>query len=212
MPTEQKLLLHAAQTLWKDKGYYSGKIDGIDGPLTETASNLYEREITNRIISPVSSPNDTPNEIEEELNDLYGRPGENLVTFSVPYPLKLSWELHTTVSRITLNKYVKDSALEALENVLRIYGSDIDRLNLDVYGGSYNLRKKRGGTSWSTHAWGIAVDFDPDHNQLDWDSEKAAFSRSEYTDWWNIWYNRGWYGLGPEKNFDWMHIQKAKPQ
>jgi D-alanyl-D-alanine carboxypeptidase len=34
------------------------------------------------------------------------------------------------------------------------------------YGGGFIFRPVRGATGISLHAWGIAWDFDPDHNQL----------------------------------------------
>jgi hypothetical protein len=34
------------------------------------------------------------------------------------------------------------------------------------YGGVYNFRKKRGGTSYSLHAYGAAIDLDADDNSF----------------------------------------------
>jgi hypothetical protein len=42
----------------------------------------------------------------------------------------------------------------------------------------------RGGSAWSIHSWGAAVDLDPDINQLKWSKPKATFSRPEYR--WNV--------------------------
>ena len=91
------------------------------------------------------------------------------------------------------------------------YGeSKIRELRLDLYGGSFVKRKKRGGSTWSTHAWGIAVDFDPDKNQLQWGRDRAYFARPEYNDWWACWEAEGWVSLGKVANYDWMHIQAAR--
>ncbi len=91
------------------------------------------------------------------------------------------------------------------------YGeAEIARLRLDVYGGCYNPRKKRGGSTWSTHAWAVALDFDPANNRLRWGRDKASFARPDYDAWWNIWENEGWVSLGRVKNFDWMHVQAVK--
>ena len=68
----------------------------------------------------------------------------------------------------------------------------------------------RGGTRWSTHAWGIAIDYDPDRNQLKWGRDRAAFARPEYDAWWRLWEEEGWVSLGRTRNYDWMHVQAAK--
>jgi len=64
----------------------------------------------------------------------------------------------------------------------------------------------RGGSKWSTHGWGIAIDYDSDGNQLKWGSCKAAFAKAQYDDWWGIWEEEGWLSLGQAKNYYWMHI------
>lgn len=65
----------------------------------------------------------------------------------------------------------------------------------------------RGGTQWSTHSWGIAVDFDPARNRLRWGRDHAAFAHPIYNEWWRCWEEEGWVSLGRRRNFDWMHIQ-----
>ena len=87
--------------------------------------------------------------------------------------------------------------------------SDI-KLRLDRWGGCLNVRKMRGGSSWSMHAWGIAIDFDPDRNQLKWGRDRAVFARPDYDAWWRCWEDEGWTSLGRTKNYDWMHVQAAR--
>ncbi len=98
-----------------------------------------------------------------------------------------------------------------LYQVHRHYGTDgIRDLRLDLYGGGFNMREKRGGTSLSTHAWGIAFDFDPGRNKLRWDRSRAAFAGPAYEPWWGFWEAEGWVSLGRSKNYDWMHVQAAR--
>jgi hypothetical protein len=78
-----------------------------------------------------------------------------------------------------------------------------------MFGGCLNVRKMRGGSAWSIHSWGAAIDLDPDNNQLKWASPKATFSKKEYEPFWKIVEAEGWTSLGRRRNYDWMHFQAA---
>lgn len=60
------------------------------------------------------------------------------------------------------------------------------------------------------HSWGIAIDYDPDRNQLQWGRDRAVFAGPDYDAWWQFWEEEGWTSLGRTRNFDWMHVQAAK--
>jgi hypothetical protein len=66
-----------------------------------------------------------------------------------------------------MHEKVAASATRVLSKALAHYGLDqLSALNLDVTGGCFNDRVMKGGTRPSMHSRGIAIDFDPDHNQL----------------------------------------------
>ena len=67
----------------------------------------------------------------------------------------------------------------------------------------------RGGSRKSTHAWGIAVDLDPENNRLRWGCDRALFARNEYKAFWEIVEDHGATSLGRSANYDWMHFQFA---
>jgi hypothetical protein len=68
----------------------------------------------------------------------------------------------------------------------------------------------RGGSSWSMHAWGIAVDIDPERNSLYTTWKNAQMSKPEYEKFVQFWYDEGAINLGKERDFDPMHFQFAK--
>jgi len=151
-----------------------------------------------------------PAQNEAKLNAFYGAVGKNQTVITVPYTHVLAWEPQTKLTRISCNEKVAKSVQQVIEAVLAHYGKDgIHDLGLDLFGGCLNVRKMRGGTSWSMHSWGIALDYDPDNNQLKWGRDRATFAKPAYEKWWSIWEGAGWCSLGRRKNYDWMHVQAA---
>ena len=125
--------------------------------------------------------------------------------------MKIAWNKTQKIKRFSCHERVADSVGRILKRTHEHYGDKkISELGLDLFGGCLNVRKMRGGSKWSTHAWGIAIDWDPERNQLRWNDEKANFARPIYEEWWRIWEDEGWVSLGRQRNFDWMHIQAAK--
>jgi hypothetical protein len=144
----------------------------------------------------------------------YGQPNESgtyLTTIKLPYPMRIAWDLDTKVTKMRCHKMVADAFLSVFNELLAHYGYErIVELGIDLYGGCFNYRKMRGGTSWSTHAFGIAIDLDPARNTLKETSKTARFARPEYKAMIDIFYKHGFISLGKEKNYDWMHFQIAK--
>lgn len=142
----------------------------------------------------------------------YGTPtitgADYLVTLDLPYPMRLAWDLDTKVNKIRCHKLVKDKLKSVFDDLLSAYGYEqIVDLGIDLFGGCFAFRKMRGGSSWSKHSWGIAIDLDPVRNQLKETSVTARFARPEYTPMIDIFYNHGFISLGKEKNYDWMHFE-----
>jgi hypothetical protein len=80
---------------------------------------------------------------------------------TLPAPLKLSWNT-SRVSIIACH-------VEMVPMFSGVFGEIYANGHWDLlrnYGGIYNARQTRGGTKWSTHAWGIAVDLNTDTNQM----------------------------------------------
>lgn len=156
-----------------------------------------------------------PNETRDQsaLWEAYGDPLDfsNIVAVRSPYPLTLAFPPYGPRRDFHVHWKVADSLGSILQRVLEVYGrSDIARLGLDKFGGDHVDRPMRGTDRWSMHAWGIAIDFDPANNRYAWSKERARFAGPDYADWWRIWQAAGWYSLGMERDFDWMHVQAAR--
>jgi len=145
----------------------------------------------------------------------YGKPNETgegyLTTILLPYPMKLAWDLDTKVSKMRCHKLAAEAFLNVFNDLLAHYGlKEIERLGIDLFGGCFNYRKMRGGSSWSKHAWGIAIDLDPARNKLKETAKTARFARPEYQKMIDIFYRHGFISLGIEKGYDWMHFELRK--
>jgi len=148
----------------------------------------------------------------QQITKKYGIPNETgrgyLVKIELPYPMRIAWDTDTTVTTIMCHKLVADKLKSVFVDILDEYGyKKIKELGIDLFGGCFNYRKMRNGSSWSMHAWGIAVDLDPARNTLKETSKTARFARPEYKPMIDIFYKHGFESLGVEKNFDWMHFQ-----
>lgn len=213
-------------------GLYYGRIDGINGPKTKqaikkfqsihpplevdgiagkkTLAYLFPSQIKARG-DAIRASNFHKYPLQSDIRSFYGRIGRNQTKLVLPYKMKLAWDLDVKISKFTCHKKVVEDLGSIFEQTLKHYGKDaIQELGLDLFGGCLNVRKMRGGSSYSTHSWGIAVDLDPARNQLKWGKDKANFANDEYLPFWKIVEDHGAVSLGREKNFDWMHFQFAR--
>ena len=150
---------------------------------------------------------------QKEIYRVFGDPLDDsyLVKVETPWTLRLAWKPQLTRNHLWAHKKVAHSLGTVLSQVARAYSiGDIRRLGLDQFGGDHIDRNLRGARRWSLHAWGIAFDFDPAHNRYKWDHRRARFAGPEYRAWWDAWEAAGWYSLGRNHDYDWMHIQALR--
>lgn len=207
------------QLLAQEKDIEVGVIDGYWGTLTDHAFDTLEH-IDEHVAPPApwrdeepstANPNKWPSQSQADLERFYGKVGENQARIQLPYTHKLAWDKTKKVNSFPCHEKVHDSMKRVLQRTLDHYGPErIQELRLDLWGGCLNVRKKRGGNTYSMHSWGIACDYDPERNRLKWGRDRAAFARPEYDMWWKLWEEEGWVSLGRAKNYDWMHVQAAR--
>jgi len=215
-------LLAAKQQICKNAGIEIGKVDGLMGPQTRYAFEVW----TARLIGDKSIETWRDKETDDALDPLpikstwprqadvqktFGKVGENQTMLEIPYPFRIAWDRKKTVSRISIHEKVADSACRVLNRVADAFTHEQrQNLGFDLFGGCLNVRKMRGGSSYSMHSWGIALDFDPERNQLKWGRDKARLAQADCDLFWKLWEEEGWISLGRARNYDWMHIQAAR--
>ena len=150
----------------------------------------------------------------KEIIKIFGQPnqqGSYLTTITLPYPMRLAWDKNTKVTTMRCHKLVANDFVNVFEEILEHYGYEkIVELGIDLFGGCFNFRQMRGGSDYSRHSWGIAIDLDPERNQLKESKKTARFARPEYKPMIDIFYKYGFIGLGVEKDYDWMHWEKSE--
>lgn len=93
----------------------------------------------------------------------------NLVRVPVPWHMVLAWDKHVSCGAIQFHEKAAPALARVLAALWEAANHDQARINeagLNLFGGSFNYRVKRGLSSLSVHAFGAAVDFDPGRNGL----------------------------------------------
>jgi|ERR1035437_6023875 hypothetical protein len=100
----------------------------------------------------------------------FGKPGSNLIPIIPPF--QMYYDSHP-IKTITVNKKIATALLLVFNEILDKCGHDqkaIDAIGASAYGGCYNYRPIRGSSNLSNHAFGAAIDIDP--NDLPMGSNK----------------------------------------
>ena len=146
-------------------------------------------------------------EDQAKVDAILGPPGEDggfsppFETVDLPAKLPLAWDNSASVSSIKVHPAIACEARVALEKVFK--AGFWDKL---IFGGTYVPRKARGGSFFSVHSWGVAVDLNPDENQLSWGRDRAQFAQPEFSPLMDIFEAAGFFSTGRSKNYEWGHF------
>lgn len=228
--TDARRVIGAVQRVLDMRGYEPGLIDGYAGHNTQEALTTWlgdrvgsdsevrrDREppaLVETVIRVRSSVEQLRYPVQADLENFYGPRGSAAATrgkVTLPIPFYLSWNVEERITGFSCHEKVAVPFQRIFEEAVRHYGeSEYRRLRLDLYGGCFNNRAMRGGSKASTHAYGVAIDLDPERNQLRWDDKRASFAKPEYIPFWNIVVSHGATPAGYAWNGDWMHFQFAR--
>ena len=174
--------------------------DGFWGPRSIATCKAYLRSLM-----PVNNPWPSPD--QTSLRRFYGEPGDEskLVTLVFPYPTYYDGKLIRTTR---CHDKCAHSLLRILTAIGKGFGHRRDVMEeAEDYGGCYNFRLKRGGTSYSLHAYGAAIDLDADDNTFrdSWPmrGDMPLEIMEEFA-------KEGWVSAGAFWGYDSMHHQATR--
>jgi hypothetical protein len=224
------------QTALNAKGYGPLKVDGNIGPATKAAIKKFQAAnnlmpdgiagtktraalglkppvnrdaVLKKAPKSLDSQKDWPR--QQDVVEFFGTPANPRCTAGKVVPPVAMYYGKQVVRSFACHELVEKPMQTIFDETVRHFGeAEFRRLRLDQFSGCFNPRKMRGGSSWSMHSWGIAVDLDQANNQLNWGRDKALFAKPEYIPFWNIVEGQGALSLGRARNFDWMHFQFAR--
>ncbi|ORE85306.1 M15 family metallopeptidase [Aurantimonas sp. 22II-16-19i] len=176
----------------------------------ETAKAVEHREPSEAEIQKIALVGNTwPR--QSGVPSFYGAVGTRQTRIEIPFDMFLAWDKGHRCRTVTLHEKVAPSAERVLQRVAQLYSAqERADLGINLFAGSLNVRRMRGGSSYSMHSWGIAIDFDSERNQLKWGKPKARLSHADALPFWQAWEVEGWLSLGRARNYDWMHVQAAR--
>jgi hypothetical protein len=217
--SKKRQLIAIGQMLLNAEGYEAGKVDGYVGHNTSNAFSQWAYEhVTGKPEKISKKPIDFSTNLnlptQAQVPSFYGSPGSQiksrLQTITLPFDLRIDWNLNQRVNRVTLHEKCAPSFRSAIIDVRDHYGGvKMKALGIDRYAGGYNHRKMRGGNKWSMHAYACAVDFYAKPNGLRTKAPQALFSKPDYKDFLDIMESYGWLNGGRLWGADYMHFQQA---
>jgi peptidoglycan hydrolase-like protein with peptidoglycan-binding domain len=214
-------IVGVVQACLNDLGFEAGAVDGWEGHNTRAALAAFlHKKVTGTmpviVRKPVDNPPDAPDiPRQRDVAAFYGQPGPEvkarLTTLVLPFALRLDWNLSQLTNKITVHQKAAPSLLAALIEVEAHYGIEaMHNLGIDRYAGAYNHRKMRGGSHWSMHAYGCAIDFFARPNGLRIRCPAALFCKPDYQPFLDIMEGHGWLPAIRLWGADAMHFQRAK--
>lgn len=176
-------------------------VDGFWGPRSQAA-------LRTRLLNLMPSPNPWPSADRASMERFYGKPGDesNLVSIPTPFPMFYDGR---RIHSLRCHKKVAESLSRVLASIGKGFGSDRGIMEeAEDYGGCFNFRNKRGGSSLSIHAWGAAIDLDADDNTFRDHWPLTADMPLEIIE---AFAREGWVSAAAFWGYDAMHFQATRP-
>lgn len=176
------------------------EVDGFWGPKSQEACRQYLRNLM-----PTMSVWPKPD--QASLRAFYGEPGDEsqLVSIEFPYPMLYDGK---RVTKTRVHRKCAASLLRVLTEIRGMIGKAPDiKDEAEDYGGCFNFRLKRGGSTYSCHAYGAAIDLDADDNTFRDSWPMKADMPLEIME---CFAREGWISAGAFWGYDAMHFQATR--
>jgi hypothetical protein len=174
--------------------------DGIWGDVSTAACKRHLRAL-------MPTPHPWPNPDAASLRAFYGEAGDEsqLIPIAFPFPMFYGGK---RVTSTRVHKKCAASLLRVLTDIGTRYHGDKDIMEEATdYGGVFNNRNKRGGSSKSLHAYGAAIDLDADDNTFRDEWPAQADMPIEIME---CFAREGWKSAGAFWGYDSMHFEATR--
>ncbi len=147
-----------------------------------------------------------------KLNEVFGDPTKDRAVFEKRN--MVVWNCQKEFATLPFKRmYVNYHILPKLQVTFKVLQHMGLLHEIKSFGGCWNVRLIRGSKSMlSIHSWGLAVDFNVDHNPLGWDSAKCfKMGLTPFTDaFFEVWRRTGWTCGIDFTRPDGMHFEWTK--
>ena len=179
------------------------EIDGFWGPKSIAACQAHLKRMM---------PDPHPFPTQRGVPDFYGRHGEKRgytpPMAVVELPFTVYYE-DTAMTKLRAHEKVADSLRRVFEHLAEVYPSAEEQktAGVSVFDGIYNPRPMRNGSSWSMHAWAIAIDLDAGRNT---NLSNWPYRSNMPLEVFECFAKEGWMSAGAFWGRDAMHQQATK--
>jgi hypothetical protein len=192
-------------------------LDSLSGTImapTPLISQPIEKGKLRPILDPVSLMSAPRWPHQHDCLGIFGNPfnpgwtAENLVHVTPPYAINMG-NIH--VSHIQINRIAAESLTRVLARIADMCGHDQAQIragHCNCFSGSYAARNMRGLNTISMHAFGLAIDWDAEHNPLGARGDDTFFDEDSLLV--RAFKEEGWVWGGDWRGRrDAMHVQAA---
>lgn len=174
--------------------------DGFWGPKSQAACRAYLRSL-------MPSPNPWPAPDQASLRAFYGAAGDESQLVMIDFPYRMLYA-GKAVTRTRVHRKCADSLIRVLRSIQGLFADAPDIVDEATdYGGVFNFRLKRGGSTYSLHAFGAAIDLDADDNTFRDSWPMRADMPLEIME---AFAREGWLSAGAFWGYDAMHFQATR--
>lgn len=177
----------AARKSGKEIFIYDGKVYTTEVKVKEADETKFV-DVTNTVadskVATVGKLKKNAWPRQSELRSKFGIPDyggafkKHMVQVNLPYTM---WMDDIRITKTWMNKICADSLVRVLAYVWDENGRDYDKIKaqqLHVFSGTWNIRNMRGGSSLSTHAFGLSIDIAAPYNAL---GKKPGYNKHSFT-------------------------------